>query len=895
MRLLDFYLNKNEDKEWFEEFSSSSDDCSGKFLSCFNVNFRSIKSFYTQLQTFENKLGLKREEWKDYQKKGQERDKHRINSLINAGFIELKDNKYNITKKGEELFRIYKNPLLTENEKRLLNFMLFVNYSKKNNEYDLIKRTLKLESVLTKQDFNINKLLVELKKSINLTTKEDFVKKDIFWLMSFIDDEEFIKFYLRSTKKEKEDLFNLVINRLEKKNEEDVISKKFRNGGVYTSKTFKDEINIVFSILILLAIMDIDWINYINIISAFYADCNPNKIISFINENKNVYEKVYSNSFLKINNICKKDKKEEIIMSIQKNLKEIKLVLEIETGIEPLSPEWFEQESEKFKYLDEKTESIYLNFQNSFNKEQLIKLSGEELINNLFIGKNNINLCYELEQISRQGIFLDGAKNKNLYEYPLFFDKEKNSWVTCTDDNFKLLTIEEAIEKGQKIRDELLEIINTIEKIKNFKNVQDYITLQEKIEITSPDLFNNKWVIKYLHMIFKDLIPVFCDMEMQNKVLNILDINPLNSMYGKIGQIIEFKNTHNFSNLVFGKIIKNYLMDTKKEERVNGGENIIFYGVPGSGKSHIIKEEYCKDENYVERLVFHPDYTYTDFIGQIMPKITEDKNLIYEFNPGPFTKILKKSYENPSKKFYLIIEEINRGNAPAIFGDVFQLLDRQGPKIKDYKNNKWVDNPSYGESEYSITNLEIAKTVYGDEEHKVSIPSNLYILCTMNTSDQNVFTLDTAFQRRWNMKLIKNELKNDEFNNEFINTKILDSNITWQKFLTVINELIIEKSNGINSTEDKRMGIYFVNSEELKLPEDNNKNLKFPEKVLKYMWDDAFKFNRDEVFDIQKVNTLEKVIKEFSEAKEDQRFFKIFKENVAQMLKESDSDNEKKN
>jgi 5-methylcytosine-specific restriction endonuclease McrBC GTP-binding regulatory subunit McrB len=175
--------------------------------------------------------------------------------------------------------------------------------------------------------------------------------------------------------------------------------------------------------------------------------------------------------------------------------------------------------------------------------------------------------------------------------------------------------------------------------------------------------------------------------------------------------------------------------------RLTNGKNVLLYGVPGSGKSHTINEDYCNDENRMERLVFHPDYTYSHFVGQILPSVTEG-NVINSFTPGPFTRLLKKAYDNPGEDYYLIVEEINRGNAPAIFGEVFQLLDR-------------IDS---GESEYGISNAYIAGIVYGDESRKVRIPSNMSIIGTMNTSDQNVFTLDTAFQRRWNMRMIENDL-----------------------------------------------------------------------------------------------------------------------------------------
>ena len=116
--------------------------------------------------------------------------------------------------------------------------------------------------------------------------------------------------------------------------------------------------------------------------------------------------------------------------------------------------------------------------------------------------------------------------------------------------------------------------------------------------------------------------------------------------------------------------------DPDEQNRIAEGTNILLYGVPGSGKSWTIEHEYCKPGSIVERLVFHPDYTNGDFVGQILPVVDEEKQVTYEFTPGPFTRILRDAYINPDKEYVLIIEEINRGNAPAIFGEIFQLLDR---------------------------------------------------------------------------------------------------------------------------------------------------------------------------------------------------------------------------
>ena len=339
--------------------------------------------------------------------------------------------------------------------------------------------------------------------------------------------------------------------------------------------------------------------------------------------------------------------------------------------------------------------------------------------------------------------------------------------------------------------------------------------------------------------------------------------------------------------------VKDYLSGTKtnliinklvvdESKRIKGGRNIILYGVPGAGKSYTIQKEYCKDEDKMERLVFHPDYTYSDFVGQILPSIDEtgeNKTIQYKFVPGPFTTLLKKAYRDPENRYYLIIEEINRGNAPAIFGDVFQLLDR---------------DPN-GTSMYGITNTDIAKIVYDDANHKVRVPSNMSILCTMNTSDQNVFTLDTAFQRRWNMRLIENTFRD---NDALANVKILDTSVTWRVFQETINEIILNTNVRLTSAEDKRLGTHFVVEEDLFYNEkaDNGdgqeqidarlENRRFAEKVIKYLWDDAFKFNRESLFNVRDNgtnNSLEAIIRSFLKAKGDARF-DIFLDNIKRTM-----------
>lgn len=300
-------------------------------------------------------------------------------------------------------------------------------------------------------------------------------------------------------------------------------------------------------------------------------------------------------------------------------------------------------------------------------------------------------------------------------------------------------------------------------------------------------------------------------------------------------------------------------------------DNFLLYGVPGCGKSFYVEKHYESkvEEGFTIRVVFHPDYTYSDFVGQVMPILKtipneqgeDEKKLQYEFVPGPFTQILHTAYLEPEKQCLLIIEELNRGNAPAIFGEIFQLLDRN-------------DN---GESKYGIYNADIAKYAYTDltkydgwqeeavAKEPIKLPPNLTIVATMNTSDQNVFTMDTAFQRRWQMKHIPNRFTGESLDEKTINhvAKYLpNSEISWGVFAQTINKKMHTANLGFGGTEDKSLGVYFATDNDLDDAE------RFAEKVLKYLWDDAFKLGRKELFN-DCSQGLSAVIEAYEDAKGD--------------------------
>lgn len=311
-----------------------------------------------------------------------------------------------------------------------------------------------------------------------------------------------------------------------------------------------------------------------------------------------------------------------------------------------------------------------------------------------------------------------------------------------------------------------------------------------------------------------------------------------------------------YNNKVVPKMDDSVECDTQKEDKqlCNEGKNILYYGVPGSGKSNEVDKQI--DMSRYERVVFHPDYSYSDFVGQILPRIIKlpgenEGKLRYVFEAGPFTRMIKKAIQDKDNMYYLVVEEINRGNAPAIFGDVFQLLDRNDD----------------GSGKYHINNFDMAKEIFGEghEEDEISMPANLTIFATMNTSDQNVFTLDTAFQRRWEMHMINNDISDASHADKVIE----GSKVTWENFATITNAEIIHLGEEIGFSEDKRLGAYFAREKEL------TRKI-FPEKVLKYLWDDAFKMDHYAYFN-ENITSLDNIIEVFNDSSENDALRKVLR------------------
>lgn len=311
-----------------------------------------------------------------------------------------------------------------------------------------------------------------------------------------------------------------------------------------------------------------------------------------------------------------------------------------------------------------------------------------------------------------------------------------------------------------------------------------------------------------------------------------------------------------------------YIDSTQYEnKRATGGKNKIYFGAPGTGKSKYVDDKY--NDGYAMRVTFHPEYTYNDFVGYIRP-IVDGKDLTYKFVPGIFTEILVEALIDPFNMYTLIIEELNRANTASVFGDLFQLMDR-------------TDD---GSSEYRVNNTEIYKYIkdvirdhYTYNDGSIGIPSNLNIIATMNTADQNVFVMDTAFKRRWGFEYIPVEFKD---NHKFKDSRVTKIDVTWKQFVEAINEFMMSEENkDLFISEDKQIGPYFVKENEL------NDTSKFGYKVLLYLWDDVFKMDKYKLFN-KEIRTFSKLISEFS----GNQSINIFSSNFIKKLEEKKIKNE---
>jgi len=312
----------------------------------------------------------------------------------------------------------------------------------------------------------------------------------------------------------------------------------------------------------------------------------------------------------------------------------------------------------------------------------------------------------------------------------------------------------------------------------------------------------------------------------------------------------------------------------------------ILFGSPGTGKSYQIREiardklgipfdEATKMLSNTVKTVFHPEYTYADFMGKLLP-LTQGNSIIYKFYPGHFIRILGMAYQgliDGNKDHYLlVIDELNRGNAAAIFGTVFQLLDRESdgwssyevdisemelvglleamrlkPIIQDgtieikQENTKipCEDFCQRRKDKLASENPDGSRVFSLLQQRRIKMPHNLSILATINTSDESIYYLDSAFKRRWDWEYVKAPHGSDiNIPEKFLDVKLIingDEQETWLYYIVGINELIKSNYQVIRRIEDKQIGWWFIKPENGKVDLDQVKD-----KLMFYLWDSVF-------------------------------------------------------
>ncbi len=542
---------------------------------------------------------------------------------------------------------------------------------------------------------------------------------------------------------------------------------------------------------------------------------------------------------------------------------------------EEATPEWFAKEAVLLEKIDDEAEELYKDFRERFSPDILSSLSGLDLLHKMFINETGSkdSLCHILD-FDRRYFLFGSISGGFAYKYGLFYSAKDKAWITGAGKHKKFLTEDEAIALGTTIRDELVLGGNIIKSYGEITSLNDYSELHAKLFPKMPHTIGKSWVMKYFHMIFPDIFPVFYSEDWQKNVLEKISIEPDENSFIRMGQIALFAKQCGITNVAFSKVVWNLpgsseihedallqKSNYEYETTYAGGHNRVVYGTPGCGKSYYVEKVLLPQigvdtKNNMIRTTFYQDYTNTDFVGQILPKVLPDKSVSYEFNPGPFTLALKKAIEQPNTPVALVIEELNRGNAASIFGDIFQLLDRD----------------ETGKSEYEITNVNVQDYLnkcFVDQKivfESIRIPSNLYIVATMNTSDQNVFTLDTAFKRRWLFEKIRNKFDNTHLYKGYYIPGM--DGVTWEELVNGINKFILDHPDDLSS-EDKLIGIYFIEKDTLcdKVDDCNNaeKKKRFAYKLFEYLWDDVAKFAHTDWFGPE-IKSLDQLIDEYMES-----------------------------
>ncbi|WP_296808092.1 AAA family ATPase [uncultured Methanobrevibacter sp.] len=523
-------------------------------------------------------------------------------------------------------------------------------------------------------------------------------------------------------------------------------------------------------------------------------------------------------------------------------------------------------------------------------KKNIMNFLYDEFYNKFFKTEKGMNYSNEYDEkiLSIKNTWEEISDKYNKNE-----SISKDLWDNLFDCNVKIEKGEEISFKtflnsfeysDEEINNSRLDLFKIINKILNTKDINEQkAILKDYSSLKSSEVFNMALLSHILHCIDNSFYIIDDDTKFTSNFLNLMfkpenlidddlsnymDNNiELKNFLNKLKQtypyddidILDFKTFYMFCHWMCEKDLGHYAtywhyadkkinrLPTKllektgeymNNETLNENKtfestlkrNVIYFGAPGTGKSYNLNIDMKNLNCDYERVTFHPDYSYANFVGTYKP-VPKGEDISYEYVPGPFMRSLVKALKNPYEPFLLIIEEINRANVAAVFGDVFQLLDRKSDNFSEYPIEATEDMKTYLKKELN------------EDFDKIRLPSNLFIWATMNSADQGVFPMDTAFKRRWDFKYFG--INHDEQLVSNIKVEINNQVIYWNDLRKAINEeLLTYKIN-----EDKLLGPFFAFNEYLKDEIPLNEFMTtFKNKIIMYLFEDAARSKRNELF-----------------------------------------------
>lgn len=544
----------------------------------------------------------------------------------------------------------------------------------------------------------------------------------------------------------------------------------------------------------------------------------------------------------------------------------------------------------KIKLDDKVKENLYEFFSKQISTQTggLIHLVDKAKIEENQLLKNQIEPLLvtfeEIYQIARFK-FVDSTKNitsersgGNRYKKSIIYSSNIDYIDLIIDGNleeyknilFKWIVNEDIKETEKHLENRLIKAMTLISesaiyKIKQsngegiiFRNegiYKQFDTGQEEVWID--DEIEKRGSLRILPTILKQSLNYFLDIKNNYvKLKENIDIENIKQYRKRVDEFIKISNV---------KIDDNSLSTDEETgnneisiDSINKPHNRIIFGAPGTGKSYTIDKEREVFKDSYERVTFHPNYSYSQFVGSYKPiskereveSLNQNKKeefITYEFVPGPFTRVLIKSLIDRKSPNLLIIEEINRANTAGVFGDVFQLLDRDKNGLSKYTIDISEEMKKY--INIQLENEGIAKI------NELYIPENMYIWTTMNSADQGVYPMDSAFKRRWSFEYLhidsgETELESKDYNIIKLKNESGYKKYKWNDVRKAINENLENLSTRVN--EDKLLGPFFLSESELKLSQMDNKQKEFDNifksKVLMYLFEDVLKHKKTDFF-----------------------------------------------